>query len=544
ILNTAKMSIDVIWYIFPKQFGLYNVFDHDDNGLPSGQSLFKLYQDRTTEIKKFNDDIPPRLIQVLPMIDRMISRHKKCQYGALLNRYCPVMVQKKLFALATVNNPHTQDLNSYSNLYQITQCKWLFVEGHKKNKIEADKRTELLYEFIWWIFDCFVIPLLQNTFYITTNATYKNRVFYYRHDIWLRIEQSGIESLTEGTFEEVPKENEKQLLNKSFWGYSSMRFIPNNLKGTMRPVINLSSALKMSNGRVQKKSVNAILRDAFQALTYEKDMKLSDKDSSKLGGSVFNFNEIYERLKSFKQKLGENKSKLYFAKVDVKCCFESINQDQVLEIVKDVLKESEYAIHKYDMVCQKGGAVRARYNYYANSSDDFPDFPNFARKSAQKFPNSVFVDRVKESFLDKNDILGLLEKHIKYNLIKMEWELFPFVEHDDGVMLRFLDDSLYISTDKKKVERFITAMHKGHPKYSCVVNKEKSLTNFDIIIDGEPIEKLSNTRDFPWCGILINTSSLNCKVDYMRYSFSYIADTLTVNTSRHPGEVFRQKMIE
>ncbi|CAG8829847.1 32774_t:CDS:2, partial [Racocetra persica] len=83
-----------------------------------------------------------------------------------------------------------------------------------------------------------------------------------------------------------------------------------------------------------------------------------------------------------------------------------------------------------------------------------------------------------------------------------------------------------------------------HPKYKCVVNREKSLTNFDVIVDGEPIEKLNNTFDFPWCGILIHTSTLNCKVDCMRYGFSHIADTLTVKTSRNPGEALKQKMIE
>ncbi|CAG8489425.1 10428_t:CDS:2 [Gigaspora margarita] len=62
----------------------------------------------------------------------------------------------------------------------------------------------------------------------------------------------------------------------------------------------------------------------------------------------------------------------------------------------------------------------------------------------------------------------------------MEWEVFPFVKHD-GVMLRYLDDFRYISTDKEKVERFITAMLKGHPKYKYTVNKEKNLTNVDII---------------------------------------------------------------
>lgn len=35
------------------------------------------------------------------------------------------------------------------------------MEGIKHNKVEADKRVEILNEFIWWLFECFVIPLLR-----------------------------------------------------------------------------------------------------------------------------------------------------------------------------------------------------------------------------------------------------------------------------------------------------------------------------------------------------------------------------------------------
>ncbi|CAG8829098.1 14451_t:CDS:10, partial [Gigaspora margarita] len=434
--------------------------------------------------------------------------------------------------------------------------------GNKNNKVEADKRSELLYEFIWWIFECFVIPLLQTSFYITTNAKYKNRVFYYRKDIWLRIEKYNVEFLPTNTFEEVPKETEKQLLNNSILGYSTVRFLPKGSNGAMRRIINLSKVQNEAHGeRKPKQSVNTILKDTFRVLTFEKDVQLSGQKS---GGSLFSFNEIYERLKNFKQNLANNgytQSKLYFAKVDIQCCFESIDQEQVLEIVKDVLRESEYTIHKYDVVCQKGGTVRSFYKYYSYSADDFPDFPKFARESTTKFPNSVFIDRIKESFLNKEDILDLLEKHIKCNLIKigdrqcvgisqgsvvstllcskMEWESFPFVKHDDGVSKR----TDVRRSNKEKVERFITAMHKGHPKYKCVVNREKSLTNLNIIINEEPIDILRNTLEFPWCGILIHTSTLNCKADYTRYSFSCIADTLTVKTSKNPGEAFKRKMI-
>ncbi|CAG8738934.1 23550_t:CDS:2, partial [Racocetra persica] len=104
---------------------------------------------------------------------------------------------------------------------------------------------------------------------------------------------------------------------------------------------------------------------------------------------------------------------------DVQCCFESIDQKRVLEIVKDILKESYYAIHKYDVVCQKGSTIYSFYKYYADSTDDFPNFPIFVRESAQKIPNSVFIDHIKESYLDREVILDLLEKHIKFVLTQL-----------------------------------------------------------------------------------------------------------------------------
>ncbi|CAG8529671.1 2678_t:CDS:10, partial [Dentiscutata heterogama] len=282
VKNSKEMSKEmstniVIQHIFPKQFGHCNVFDYDNNGQLSVESLFQSYQNRITEIQKSSADIPHRLTQVLPMIREMISNHKKCGYKYLLNRFCPV-ARDRLSTSPTDINYYIQSSSNTNQVYtfvcavlqqvipeifwamevfillrfyeelslhnvlkkfKIMQCAWLIVEGNKNNKVEADKRSEILYEFIWWIFDCFVISLLQTTFYITTHTMYENRVFYYRKDVWLQLEKNA------------------QLLDKKF----------------------------------------------------------SDLDNVALC-----FDEIYECLKYFKQSLTENRraqSKIYFAKVEV-----------------------------------------------------------------------------------------------------------------------------------------------------------------------------------------------------------------------------------
>ncbi|RIB20448.1 hypothetical protein C2G38_2141157 [Gigaspora rosea] len=80
----------------------------------------------------------------------------------------------------------------------------------------------------------------------------------------------------------------------------------------------------------------------FYLLNFVEFKQMSTEDS-KLGGSLFKYDDIYKSLKGFKQKLeldmhGCTRLKLCFAKVDVKRCFELIGQEQVLEIIKDVLK--------------------------------------------------------------------------------------------------------------------------------------------------------------------------------------------------------------
>ncbi|KAI0326933.1 hypothetical protein GY45DRAFT_1348049 [Cubamyces sp. BRFM 1775] len=79
-------------YVFPRQYGLKNPFDspgsHRSNyGMPPD------YLDREQEIKlKGSCKTPKRLKTVLDSLEKMIWRHHKCRYKALLNLSCPSKV--------------------------------------------------------------------------------------------------------------------------------------------------------------------------------------------------------------------------------------------------------------------------------------------------------------------------------------------------------------------------------------------------------------------------------------------------------------------
>jgi len=76
---------------------------------------------------------------------------------------------------------------------------------NKLSQTDFQKRTELLAEFVYWFFDSFIIHLIRTNFYATETAVYKNRVFYFRHDVWRQISLPSISKLQETMLVNIPK---------------------------------------------------------------------------------------------------------------------------------------------------------------------------------------------------------------------------------------------------------------------------------------------------------------------------------------------------
>ena len=79
------------------------------------------------------------------------------------------------------------------------------MEPAKLSLSDFNKRKELFSEFIYWLFDSFVMHILRNNFYITETAIHRNRVYYFRHDIWREISTPSITKLKNSMLEEISK---------------------------------------------------------------------------------------------------------------------------------------------------------------------------------------------------------------------------------------------------------------------------------------------------------------------------------------------------
>ena len=89
----------------------------------------------------------------------------------------------------------------------------------------------------------------------------------------------------------------------------------------------------------------------------------------------------------------------------------------------------------------------------------------------------------------------------------------------DSLLLRWVDDFLFITPHKILASKFLNVMHNGIPEYGCFINLEKTLTNFDAVTDeGEQVKKVCASTRFPWCGYLFDTVTLEVRCDFSRYT--------------------------
>lgn len=198
--------------------------------------------------------------------------------------------------------------------------------------------------------------------------------------------------------------------------------------------------------------------------------------------------------------------------------------------------------------------------------------------------NTVFVNSAVQSDHDTRGLLRLLAEHVADNRIRvgkktyrqrrgipqgsvlssylcnyfyadLEARHLRFLD-DSGshrsVLLRLVDDFLLVTTDRARARRFAAVLHRGVPEYGVHVSPHKSLANFALSVppagggdDGPPvpIATVHSTADFPYCGVRISCRTLEIKKDCQREQQTDVANTLTVEHSRVPGQNFQRKVL-
>ncbi|KAJ6147666.1 Telomere reverse transcriptase [Penicillium chrysogenum] len=483
---------------------------------------------------------------------------------------------------------------------KITSIPWLGPQvqttstSKTRSKIalsDLHKRTELFHEFIFWFFDSILIPLIRSHFYVTESQTHRNRLFYFRHDLWQQLTKQPFGDLKATMFEELEPDQAQRVLARRSLGFGALRLLPKSTG--LRPILNLRKrAWKESSWGNSKTylaaSINSTITPIYNMLTYE-----CQQVPAKLGSAMLSIGDMHRRLKAYKEQLskglplGSNpwQSKLpqmYFVKLDIKACFDTIPQKKLLDLIAELVSEESYQISNHvefqpPLTAKQGKPTRRFMSRAAPAMRpryllDFVNSGGAARKA-----NTVFVDTMRQKDHDADSLLDLLDEHVRHNLVKigktyfrqrngipqgsvlssvlcnffyaeLEREVLGFI-NEDSLLLRLVDDFLLITPDAAVAMQFLEVMIRGQPSYGVQVNPAKSMANFSATVDGTLLPRLEGTQLFPYCGNLIDTHTLDIHRDRDRIleggesAAATLSNTLTVEAARFPGRTFHRKVL-
>ncbi|KAF7123031.1 hypothetical protein CNMCM5793_001207 [Aspergillus hiratsukae] len=485
---------------------------------------------------------------------------------------------------------------------KITSMPWLdsprnqhqeSLSERKLSLSDLHKRTELLHESIYYIFDSILIPLIRSNFYVTESQIYRNQLFYFRHDVWRHLTLQPLANFRTTLFEEMKRADAERRLGGRSLGYSSLRLLPKTTG--VRPILNLRRRM-LQPGWPGKApflgaSINSTITPIFNVLNYEKT-----RNPASLGSTLSFVGEIHTRLKSFKERLAQSQSAqrqpLYFVKVDIQSCFDTIPQAELIPLIERLFSEEGYQIGKHVEVrppdefssmwpVQESHQSKALRKYVGRAApvskpQHLTDAITDGGISHRR--NTVFVDTSAHKEYSGDYLLDLLDEHIRYNLVKvgrkyfrqrngipqgsilssvlcnlfyaqMERESLGFLDANEAVLLRLVDDFLLITTNSSLAMRFLQVMLKGQPKYGISVNPAKSLVNFSAAVDGVQIPRLEGSHLFPYCGSLIDTRTLEIHRDQDRIlegtdsAAATLSSSLTVESTRAPGRSLHRKVL-
>lgn len=233
-------------------------------------------------------------------------------------------------------------------------------------------KQRLLESWIYWFFSYIVVPLLQANFYVTESEFGKQDVFYYKKSVWEEVKKTATTGLKDQSYVCLDNTAVRDLVKHRRFGFSKLRFLPK--ENGIRLIANLKAPSRMPKqesywknessrrGRMQCvpetvdfdhfKSVNSVLRDTHSVL---KGIQLKDPES--LGSSVFDYNDAYKRLCPFLIELKSGSSNMpgvFFIVSDVSKAFDSVDQNMLLSIIKDVTREEKYTLKKScQVLCTK-----------------------------------------------------------------------------------------------------------------------------------------------------------------------------------------------
>ena len=485
-------------------------------------------------------------------------------------------IMKRIDDMILLRRFESMTLHQVMQGIRLSSITWLAKPGSVASRMcgsDYSKRLELLHEFIYYLFDSFLVPLIRAHFYVTESSTHRHQLFYFRQDVWRKLSEPSLATLRLNMYAPVkPSEARRRLVSRSL-GYSHVRLLPKD-QGS-RPITNLKrKQLRLGSGRrILGPSINTQLSPLFSILNFERGL-----DSQPLGSALFSVGDIHGKVAEFRERIQPG-SRLFFAKVDIKSCFDSIPQGHLLALVESLFTEQSYRTTKHMEVkaashsqLLNGEGLRRSFIGLAQPNRDeivLSEPPITAM--AGKKRHVVFSDLGQQRVWSRVVLLKLLRDHIGDSMVKIgkrymkqidgipqgsvlssllcsyfygafERNELGFLRPESCLLLRLIDDFLLVTVDEGLARRFLTVMENGDRRYGIQVNPEKSLVNFDVTLGGHKVPRLHGKTAFPYCGMGLELRTLELSKDRGNQR-QPISNSLTIEIGSRPGKVLKRKTL-
>ncbi|XP_068188382.1 telomerase reverse transcriptase [Antennarius striatus] len=449
---------------------------------------------------------------------------------------------------------------------KVNDCDWLKIS--KTGRVppsELSYRTQILGQFLAWLLDGYVAGLVRACFYATESLGQKNALRFYKHDVWEKLQDLAFrDHLSKGQLEELTPAQVASLPKSTI--ISRLRFIPKT--DSMRPITRVIGADAKTRNPSRVRDLFCVLRACVNT------------NPTLLGSTVWGMADIHKMLQSIAPNQKEMPQPLYFVKADVSGAYESLPHKKLIEVIDQALSLVEdkcFTIRCYAKIWAdsyeglKKTFVRQAYllepcgmkgfvmslQRSGQCHDAVLVEQRFCSELRGKESKQFFIQMLTGSVIQfgkktYRQCRGIPQGSVISSLLcclcygHMENVLFKDMMGKRGCLMRLVDDFLLITPDLHEAEWFLDTLLDGVPEYGLAVNPQKMAVNFPVLSRSRfcpSIQVLPSCCLFPWCGLLLDTYSLNVYKDYSSYAGLSLRYSLTLCSSLSAGQQMKRKLM-
>lgn len=365
-------------------------------------------------------------------------------------------------------------------------------------------RLLLVGKIVLFIFNDFIVPLLQNSFYITEKQHDNTILYFYRKPVWSVISAQVKEKLEKNKFFcQLTTEESARWHEFTKFPPAKLRIQPKSQD--FRPIMHFKSRMKIGSGNVRLSGNNLIagvpqiLRNCLQ--DPEKVMSLD-------------YPSLITKISNFRQKWTlKGKPELYFMCVDIAKAFDSVCTEELIMMIDALEVPPVAAFYKYIQLMprqqhQKQGPMQSifkmKYRKQAISEGVSPFFTDLSLR-----PGSINILTARSNFTT-SEKLRMVSRVLQGNIIKFNRQLFKGQKGvPQGLPCSPLLSNLYYSNIEEKLipelqDKYsddLLLIVRLHDDYLILAN------NAEIVKDSfEQLENLASTHNFKFASNKIISS--------------------------------------